>query len=153
MELGLSLEQCTCSSHASLQQLCERDLTRTHRSNMTNKPSVVPVGTNDSSAALPRWSQKGRDSLSMTGHDSILTHLLGNPVSKSKACSSSTIPHYVTAAQPSTQQLCHGMAQHGTSQRSAAHHSIDQASTAVVTLGKYRQQTKKIVQKHSPAML
>jgi len=55
-------------------------------SNMTRKPSVVLVGTNDSKAALPRWSQKGRERRSMRGHDTILTHRLGNPVSKSKAC-------------------------------------------------------------------
>ena len=59
-------------------------------SNMTKKPSVVSVGTKDSSAALPRWSQKGRDSLSMIGQDSIFTHRFGSPVSKSKACSSSS---------------------------------------------------------------
>ena len=55
-------------------------------SNMTKKPSVVLVGINDSKAALPRWSQKGRERRSMRGHDTILTHRLGSPVSKSKAC-------------------------------------------------------------------
>ena len=30
-------------------------------SNMTIRPSVVLVGTNDSRAALAKWSQKGRD--------------------------------------------------------------------------------------------
>ena len=53
---------------------------------MTRRPSVVLVGTNDSKAALPRCSQKGRDSLSMMGQDAIFTHLLGSPVSKSNAC-------------------------------------------------------------------
>ena len=61
-------------------------LTATDLSNMTRNPSVVLVGTKDSKAALPKWSQKGRERRSMRGHDSILTYFLGRPVSKSNAC-------------------------------------------------------------------
>ena len=88
-----------------MQQLAVGGPCTEYLSNMTRKPSVVSVGTKDSSAALPRWSQKGRDSLSMMGHDSILTQRLGSPVSKSKACSRNTAPHDHIAAQPILSQI------------------------------------------------
>ena len=77
---------CVCPDVITAGALEEHEA---HLSNMTSKPSVVSVGTKDSSAALPRCSQKGRDSLSMTGQDCIFTHRLGSPVSKSNACSNS----------------------------------------------------------------
>ena len=98
---------------------------------MTKKPSVVSVGTKDSSAALPRWSQKGRDSRSMMGHDSILTQRLGSPVSKSKACSSSSshmMPAWRDPAQRSTAQ--HSAVQPSPAQLSPAQPSPAQPSPA-----------------------